>query len=377
MKVVWILLLLRSSIALGTIEHCGKIIEKSSLCHTDDNGYDMSGPNKPYPSKLTPSIEIHDIVEFNPEEKSVTFLLEIFLQWNDTRLELKSVDPNDTTQWYFISEELSRLIYMPTLRYDMAKRVEKPRDYGSVGKHYFWFEKPHRLEFREVVLLTVYCIFDFEPFPFDQHTCNVSFGSMTRSYNIIQLKRTTISHRDKHGFEPEELMVPNTSRLPFRMKVQTLKPFLKLEFGYNYSYTGFTIHLERIPDGRLKGGFVIPTTILAGLSIISFLIDPEKVPGRIGFLLTISLIITSLYMAIEAPNDRGFSKVEAWMCGVQFAVMFALVEYGVILALHKYYRMIIEANKMNTGKVVKMIDTFSMFFSLISFVSFYIVFWHF
>ena len=159
------------------------------------------------------------------------------------------------------------------------------------------------------------------------------------------------------------------------MKVQTLKPFLKLDFGYNYSYTGFTIHLERIYDGRLKGGFVIPTTILAGLSIISFLIDPEKVPGRTGFLLTISLIITSLYMAIEAPNDRGFSKVEAWMCGVQSAVMFALVEYGVILTLHKY-RMIIDINgKMNTEKVIKMIDTFSLFFSMISFVSFYIVFW--
>ena len=68
-----------------------------------------------------------------------------------------------TTKWYFISEDLSRLIYMPTLRYDMAKRVEKPKDYGSVGKHYFWFEKPHRLEYREVVLLTVYCIFDSEP----------------------------------------------------------------------------------------------------------------------------------------------------------------------------------------------------------------------
>ena len=270
---------------------------------------------------------------------------------------------------------MSRLIYMPTLRYDMTKKVEKARDYGPVGKHYFWFQKPHRLEYREVVLLTVYCIFDFEPYPFDQHTCNVSFGSNTRSYKVVRIKRPTISHRDNHGFEPQEIVVPNTSRLPFRMKVQTIQPFLKLEFGYNYSYTGFTIYLSRIYDGRLKGGFVIPTTILAGLTFISYLIDPEKVPGRIGFLLTISLIITSLYMAIDAPSDRGFSKVEAWMCGVQGMVIFGLLEYGLILGLHKYG--IHDHGKMNTEKVIKMIDTFSMFFSLVSFVFFYIVFWHF
>ena len=99
MKGVWFLhlLLLLRSIALATIQlgHCNGIIEKLNLCHTDENGYDMSGPNKPYPSILTPSIEIHDIVEVNPGEKSVTLLLEIFLQWNDTRLELNSSDPNE------------------------------------------------------------------------------------------------------------------------------------------------------------------------------------------------------------------------------------------------------------------------------------------
>ena len=161
---------------------------------------------------------------------------------------------------------------MPTLRYDMVKTVEKAKNYGSVGKHYFWFESPHHLEFREVVLLTVYCSFDFEPYPFDHHSCNISFGSITRSYKLVQLKRPKLSHRAHAGFVRNTLQIPYTSRLPFEINVESLEPFLKSEFGFDYSYTGFTIDLARIYDGRLRGGFVTPTTILALLSILSFLI---------------------------------------------------------------------------------------------------------
>ena len=77
-------------------------------------------------------------------------------------------------------------------------------------------------------------------------------------------------------------------------------------------------------------------------------------------------------MAIAGPKDRGFSYVEAWMCGVQSAVLFALIEYGFILALHKYGQI----NKLNIGKMVKIVDTVSIFFALITFVTFYVFFWH-
>ena len=96
MKVVWIHLIHLAGITLAIqLDNCKGNIEKLSLCHTDENGYDMSGPSQPYPSNLTPSVEIHDIVEVHPEEKSVTMLVEIFLEWNDARLELKSADPNE------------------------------------------------------------------------------------------------------------------------------------------------------------------------------------------------------------------------------------------------------------------------------------------
>ena len=89
---VFILFILHKTIA--QLKSCDEEFSELSLCYIDENGYDLSGPSKPYPSKLTPSIEIHDVVEFNPDEKSLSLLLEIHLQWNDSRLFLKSGDEN-------------------------------------------------------------------------------------------------------------------------------------------------------------------------------------------------------------------------------------------------------------------------------------------
>ena len=89
-----ILILLVLHNTLAQLKSCDEDISELTLCYVDENGYDLSGPSKPFPSKLTPSIEIHDVVEFNAEEKSLSLLLEIHLEWNDTRLFLKSGDPN-------------------------------------------------------------------------------------------------------------------------------------------------------------------------------------------------------------------------------------------------------------------------------------------
>ena len=60
------------------------------------------------------------------------------------------------------------------------------------------------------------------------------------------------------------------------------------------------------------------------------------VPGRLGLLVTLYLIMTNVYVSIEGPKDRGFSYIEIWFVGMQTPILIAIMEYAILLAMMKY-----------------------------------------
>ena len=71
------------------------------------------------------------------------------------------------------------------------------------------------------------------------------------------------------------------------------------------------------------------------VNIQRFLLCLNKVPGRMGMIVTLYLISANVYNAVEAPSDRGFSYIEMWMVGTQIPILLALCEYGFVLYLKK------------------------------------------
>ena len=71
------------------------------------------------------------------------------------------------------------------------------------------------------------------------------------------------------------------------------------------------------------------------VNIQRFLLCLNKVPGRMGMIVTLYLISANVYNSVEAPKDRGFSYIELWMVGTQFPILLALCEYGIVLYLQK------------------------------------------
>ena len=72
------------------------------------------------------------------------------------------------------------------------------------------------------------------------------------------------------------------------------------------------------------------------ISLGSYSIDPEIVPGRLGLLVTLYLILTNVYNSVEAPKSRGFSYIEVWLVGMQIPILVAICEYVILLATKKY-----------------------------------------
>ena len=48
------------------------------------------------------------------------------------------------------------------------------------------------------------------------------------------------------------------------------------------------------------------------------MIPKEQLAGRMGMMVTLSLISTNSYNSLDAPEDRGISFLEIWMLGTHF-----------------------------------------------------------
>ena len=114
---------------------------------------------------------------------------------------------------------------------------------------------------------------------------------------------------------------------------------------------------------KIFGSYHLSTGIFAALSLISYLIDPESVSGRMGLLITLYLISINTYNSVDAPSKRGFSSIEIWFAGIQAAILLAILEYGVILGMKKLGKKIVIRGM--SQEHFKMLDIFTFTVALI------------
>ena len=113
------------------------------------------------------------------------------------------------------------------------------------------------------------------------------------------------------------------------------------------------------------------------MDIFNFL-SFQKVPGRMGMILTLYLISANVYNSVKGPKSRGFSFIEVWMIGTQIPILIALLEYGYILFLKKISRKVedkkealnLEIQKQNLDAKIKKLDFATMMISFLFFIIF-------
>ena len=86
----------------------------------------------------------------------------------------------------------------------------------------------------------------------------------------------------------------------------------------------------------LTSEFYLWTFTYSILSLVSYFISVESVPGRMGLLITLYLIAINNYVSTEVPSTRGISYMDIWFIGSIVPVVFAIIEYGILLAILKY-----------------------------------------
>ena len=159
-----------------------------------------------------------------------------------------------------------------------AKNINWGDNYGPRAKPYFWFNHPHQIEYKILAQLELYCAMEFSHFPFDKHICSFEFGANSHSITWIVLKPPIVLI---NNFDMLQLKDPpkrvEQIKLPFNIDVKVMEPFIKLEDGFKFSYSGMIFQLQRKSIGVLKGEFYLPTSLFSSLSILSYFIKPENV----------------------------------------------------------------------------------------------------
>ena len=110
----------------------------------------------------------------------------------------------------------------------------------------------------------------------------------------------------------KELMKNNSERLDYNFIFKPLESTVYYDDGYTYSMAQLELRFSRTEKSKnqIFGGYYAGTLTFACLSLVSFFIHPDMVPGRMGMLIMLYLIQVNTYGSLDAPPKRGFSSIE-------------------------------------------------------------------
>lgn len=260
---------------------------------------------------------------------------------------------------------------------------------GSIGDNYgtlsnCWFRTDQTgVLFVEKQIVTFSCRMKFQDFPFDSHECNMMLIIwLGASYRVKLSKPTLYIFDSSLGDEIKGSQVNKSSKKldMYTFQFESSEPSEFKENGLKYSMVEIKVNFQRTDKGRAKifSSYHVTTGTFALLSLISYLIGPTQVPGRLGLLITLCLIMINTYNSVDAPRNRGFSTIETWFVGTLAPILFALVEYGLVLALLKYgdcIADICESIGFSSKSLMKFIDFISLILTVAYIICFSMYFW--
>jgi hypothetical protein len=148
----------------------------------------------------------------------------------------------------------------------------------SKSGYYFYESYGNYLIYGVPLQLTFSCRFDFVGFPFDSHECPMECGERLGQTNDVTYNTSRIIYGNESQRIGEHPIIINNLAFPYEFNLQSLPVFQKSNsYNSTYSYTGMVMKIQRKSLGQLLSGYYYPTASFAILSMISFLIKPEKV----------------------------------------------------------------------------------------------------
>ncbi|XP_040563725.1 gamma-aminobutyric acid receptor subunit alpha-2 isoform X4 [Lepeophtheirus salmonis] len=286
--------------------------------------------------KLIFNFDVREISEVDDKSQTLSIPMYFSVAWKEPRLWINETDPawnesitgptNQVNENPLLMDEF----WTPDLEiYGLedfgAKRVLKSMSGLRVGKNKV-------IEYNSMVNVKISCRMLFDNYPFDKHKCYLQVGSYYYTEETVTCDST---FTDPLGNEPSR-----QRNLQYFIKFQDLPPEeKKMELlSGNYSACGFQITFER-KRLQLIYQIYLPCILFVAVSWVSFLVRPECVPGRMGMLITLFLVLVNIFNTVRSsapvPASSRLNAIDSYLVVCICMVFLALFEYAFLLFIIK------------------------------------------
>jgi len=291
--------------------------------------YDL--PLQTKPTFVTIGVDIKDIPKVSDKDFSITLNAYFNVKWRDPRL-LVSKDYSkegplpdnvveDGPSLTPINLHILRNLWLPDVEILDLKAFETHSVLSKLEG--IWIDSNLEVMYALATRITFICPMRFNSFPMDIQICKFKVGS----FNYPMSKITFLSE-----FTPNDDSIK--SILDYKITFKALEPSDThyQAIGMNYSTTGFQLVLTRKMSFYIVT-YYLPSGLFVVVSWISFLVNPEIIPGRMTLLVTIFLVLINIHNTIQtnSPKAEGLTAIECWVIACIIFVFGALLEYTVIL----------------------------------------------
>ena len=323
------------------IETIGRNIESSGTCKKNQNFAWCIPPdyNKEYgpweyrglrnltlPWYYYLGYYIFDVQEVNDKKQTVTLDMYFKIKWFEPRIKInasssswsKKASMVDGEYFYPILLDYMMHFWIPdteiySLELYQPQNVLRPTANFRINKNWL-------LRYQARVKLILSCQMNFEDYPFDSQHCHFRQGSFYNHQDVVNCT-TEVSHDNEQQ-----------RNLQYMMDIHPEYHLYKWGDTF-WPACGFKMELKR-KTTQIFFQVYLTSTLLVSVSWVSFIIDPSIVPGRMGLLVTVFLVLINIFISVkrDAPTSSGFlNAVDVFLVVCIGEVFAAILEYALVL----------------------------------------------
>ncbi len=334
------------------------------LCSKVDNYNYLQYP-EPTPLLVKVVLMIEDVVGIDQEAQVINLRLKLGLIWNDTRIGLAYSNLNKPKSYYKVQSSEFKYIWKPDVQFLNSVSTslwnnENNKLFEESLEEFSWIQS---------YTVSISCGMDFSTYPFDDHDCYLKLWHIGGISEFVLLDEPDILINKEEVIWQRSSF--NISFEPIGSSIKTIQSS-KVNFTESYSLATIKMSLKRKYQERRTVfiEFIFPSFTYSILALISYFICVESVPGRMGLLVTLYLIAINTYVSTSQGIAGNNVLMDTWFVGCLVPIIFAILEYGALLAIIKFKKGYI------SGKFVdsKIIDKIAFIVSLICITIFAILF---
>ena len=319
---------------------------------------------------------ITDVHEINERSQTLKISMYFALKWHEPRLRTNKSSIAWISEDYISTSMLnSKYFWYPDI--DVHGVQKSSRQLFMNDLYGMLIYKRQEILYSLRSDITLSCPMDFNRYPFDYQICPFRVSAYFEGDEIVNCTCTVdLQYMDELATTLQYTI--EIVELPARYRKRT-------SLGRDSTRCGFAVVYKRSKT-QLFFQVYLTAVMLVIVSWASFLIDPNIVPGRMGLLVTLLLVLVNVFNGFKnsSPPSINLNALDVYLIICICHVFCVLVEYAILLFLgnsnirnspaheNQMHPTTDEGNQINGERQLhQLISTFDSF-SLIMFPLFFI-----